>query len=35
MKYIGAYVSVVGGLVNVVIRVVEIDVIAFVLFIKN
>lgn len=35
MKYIGVYVSVVGGLVNVVICVVEIDVIVFVLFIKN
>lgn len=35
MKYIGVYVSAVGGLVNVVICVVEIDVIVFVLFIKN
>lgn len=35
MKYVGVYVSVLGGLVNVVICVVEIEVIVFVFFIKN
>lgn len=35
MKYIGVYVSVVGGLVNVFVCVVEIVVMVFVFFIKN